>query len=194
MTIFIPPFFSARKPVVKMVKIIGARLTDLFLWLILVFPFYFSTLHLQPRWGYILGANLFFLAFFLLLFTVLPYFWKGQTIGRRLFKITLTSKTATRLPWHYFFFREGFIVLFPYLVIAGYLSLVQLWFPAFFPRAFSVVLLLPFWFLFLFFFQKFNPDQQIFIDRYYQVWLVDHAARSFVASSISTVSKAIKVK
>lgn len=190
--LFVPSKRS--KPAVKMFKIIGAQLIDLILWLGMVLPFYLATLQLQPRWGYIFATNALFIGFFLFLFTFIPKICKGQTFGRWMFKIKLISSLNQPLPWRYFLFRETFIVLLPYVSVALYLTLINFFFPSFFSKALSVVFLLPLWFLFVFFFQKFNPDQQIFIDRYYQAWIVDRSDYVVPFFTPSSKRKSDKVK
>ena len=170
--------FSSSKPAVKMTKIIGARCFDLMLWIGIGLLFYLPTLNLTPRWIYILSANLLLLGAFLVLFTVLPKLFAGKTPGRCIFKITLVSQqAAVSLPWRYFFVREFFIVLLPCFLLALYLTFIRLLVPEFLPHTRAIFLLLPLWFALIFFFQKFNPAQQLFIDRYYQAWIIDQTAR-----------------
>ncbi len=176
--------FHTKLEVVSMWRIICARLFDICAWLLILFGFWLIFKTIFPRKNQIIILyslfNFQMLLIFGIIFVIIPTFYRGQTIGRRIFQIQIIkAKTYFSLPFHYFLLRELFLVLLPFVVITSYLIIIAHFWPKQIQTHYRVTLLLPIWFGFLFIFQKINPNQQIFIDRYFDTWIVNRQSKRF---------------
>ena len=164
------------KPKVAIIYIISARFCDLMLWIgcLAVGHFVFQALFPNALiWLRILLLNSYGLALFGGFFVLIPTVWNGQTLGRWLFKIQVCkAHTFQKLSWRFFLLREAYIVLTPVAFTAVLLIISTFLSPNYLPFLWRLSSLNIFWFGFLFLFQHINPNQQIFVDRWYNAWII----------------------
>ncbi|WP_027063591.1 RDD family protein [Mesoplasma seiffertii] len=97
-------------------KVLFARLFDLFLASLPGFTLTFIFKIEPGQWGLALGMLVISLAIMTIYFVVLPYFFKGNTLGKYLFKIRLVNYEHKVL-FKALVAREAFFLLVPWMVM-----------------------------------------------------------------------------
>lgn len=185
------------------IKRIFARLFDFFI-IFLFFIFIKINLNLKNI-KYIEILIYFLIILFLIIFfqIIIPYLNNGKTIGKYIFKIKIINKDNEKLSIFFLIFREFFIFLilmlsFIFWIIFLLLSDYIQWIfelkkndlkeiHNFFVKV--IITFNVFWIFFIFIFQKINPLNRLFYDKYWDVFIVSETKKFWNKKIIKNIKK-----
>ena len=173
-------------------KRIFARICDiLFFMFILVIAFlFFNQFTFFNITFQILFINLIFLLVFIVYFVFVPYFFSYQTLAKKLFGIRLLFSSSCKKTKIFLslFMREFFIIFVPvfltWILYFFYFLIMNLLDKEFnsiyFLQRASIIIFL--WWLFYFIFVRINPQHQVFLDRWFSVFVIDVKINFFISN------------